>query len=263
MLWKRNVSQSMRVKPKATPQKQHAQKSRVFRSKFNLRREMSPFGNLTGPARLGSGGQPFRPATRVPLVPGGPGASSRVIISSLRLESWTVPPRVLLAAGRPGPRGHITPGRGCVCAPAPGRHRATSVPPPPPPPPGRATREAPCPEPPRGWASAGSGRDPGRGLRGNPERSLGPAGRRRRAGEKIICSVVRRTVTAGRGSISQACLLALTIFLVPGPTRTVCSFIATVKAWPVPAQRARAHTHTHARAHTHAKGKLSFKKMKA
>ena len=47
MLWKRNVRQSMMVKPKATPQKQHAQKSRVLKSKFNLRQEMSLFGNLT------------------------------------------------------------------------------------------------------------------------------------------------------------------------------------------------------------------------
>lgn len=83
-------------------------------------------------------------------------------------------------------------------------------------------------------------------LAGDPERSLGPAGRRRRAGaagETIICSVVMRTVTVGRGSISQACLLSLTIFLVPGPTRTVCSFIATVKAGSCQ-NSARAHTHT-------------------
>lgn len=101
------------------------------------------------------------------------GASSRVIISSLSLESWTVQPRVLLAAGRPGPRGHIIPGRGCVRSGRPRRHRATSVPP------GRAAREAPGTEPPpQGWAICGSGRAPG----GPSERSLGPAGRRRRAG---------------------------------------------------------------------------------
>lgn len=90
-----------------------------------------------------------------------------------------------------------------------------------------------------GWASAGWGRDPGR----DPERSLGPAGRRRRAGCGGDHNLFRgnETVTVGRGSISQACPLSLTIFLVPGPTRTACSFTATVKAGSCQSS-ARAHT---------------------
>lgn len=48
------------------------------------------------------------------------GASSRVIISSLSLESWTVQPRVLLAAAPGAPRPHH-PGAGMCAlrAPAP------------------------------------------------------------------------------------------------------------------------------------------------
>lgn len=177
------MSRCINVKPKAIHQELNAQTPRACEPRFfffsGTRR---PFGGLgNGPRRPPRWGPPFRPATRGP---GEPGASSRVILSSLRLESWTLQPRVLLAAGRPGPCGHIIPGRGCARSGRPRRHRATSVPP------GRASREAPCPEPPRGWACAGSGRDPG----GDPERSLGPAGRRRRAGcgETIICSVVMR-----------------------------------------------------------------------
>lgn len=161
------------------------------------------------------------------------GASSLVIISRLRLESWTVQPRVLLAAGRSGPRGHIILGRGCVRSGRSRRHRATSVPP------GRAARKAPCTERSWGWASAGSGRDPG----GDPKRSLGPAGRRWRAGCGGDHNLFRgnETVTVGRGSISQACPPSLTIVLVPGPTRTACSFTATVKAGRCQ-NSARAHT---------------------
>lgn len=145
---------------------------------FFLGQQTPVWGVRGRAAGLGTAFQTCHPRTRQA------GASRRVILSSLTLESWTAPPRVLLAAGRPGPCGHIIPGRGYARSGRPRRHPATSVPP------GRASREAPCPEPPWGWACAGSGRDPG----GDPERSLGPAGRRRRAGcgETIICSVVMR-----------------------------------------------------------------------
>lgn len=143
-------------------------------------------------------------------------------------------PRVLLAAGRQGPRGHIILRRGGVRSGRPAateprlcRRRARP-----------RRRPAPsCPGGGRGAAWAGPKRD--------PQRSLGPAGRLRRAGvrETIICSVVMKTATVGCGSISQACLLSLTIFLVPRPTRTVCSFIATVEAGSCQ-NSARAHTHT-------------------
>lgn len=163
-----------------------------------------------------------------------PAASSRVIISRLSLESWTVWPRVLLAAGARGPAATSSWG-GEVCAPdAPPPASHVCV----------AGRRGPGSAPHRaapGWASGSTGRDPaGR----DPQRSLGPAGRLRGAGvrETIICSVVMKTATVGRGSISQARLLTLTIFLVPGPTRTVWSFIATVKAGSCQ-NSARAHSH--------------------
>lgn len=96
-----------------------------------LRRGRCPFGG-SGPGRVRGAcravdGLSDLLATCVLPVPGEPAASSQVIISSLSLESWTLPPRVLLAAGRPGPHGHIILGRGCVRSDRPRRHRATSV----------------------------------------------------------------------------------------------------------------------------------------
>lgn len=95
----------------------------------------------------------------------------------------------------------------------------------------------------------GSGRAPALGgtLAGAPRavsrtRGTPPAGGG--AGETIICSVVMRRATAGRGSSSQACPLSRTLSLVPGPARTVRSCTATVKAGSCQ-RRARAHTRTH------------------
>lgn len=152
------------------------------------------------PGRPPGWGAPLRPVTSVPRALSeprreqqshhfqpGPGKLDRAAARAL-------------GSRRSGPRGHIILGRGCVRSGRPRRHRATSVPP------GRAAGEAPCPEPPRGWASAGSGRDPG----GDPARSLGPAGRRRRAGCGGDHNLFRgnETATVGRGSISQACPLS-------------------------------------------------------
>lgn len=108
-----------------------------------------PFGGLgDGPGRPSGWGPPLRPATRVPRVLGEPsrGTSSRVIISSLRLEKLDRAAARALGSRAPGaPRPHHL-GAG-MCA-----LRATSVPP------GRAAREAPCTEPPRGGrAPAGGG----------------------------------------------------------------------------------------------------------
>lgn len=99
------------------------------------------------------------------------------------------------------------------------------------------------------WASADPGRDPG----GHPERSLGPAGRRRRAG----CGGEDNLF---RGNEHGDCWPWIHFtglpslpddLLVAGPSRTVCSFIATVKAGSC--------QHS-ARAHTHTRGKTFFKK---
>lgn len=167
----RNASQPSNVHPKAAHQTRPAQtSSRACESRLpSEARGVLVAAEGTGPgtrARAPDRLSDLLPALRGP--PASRGARSRVIISSPSLESWTVQPRVLLAAGRPGPRGHIIPGRGCVRSGRPRRHRATSVPP------GRAAGEAPDTEPPpsplpssphhpREWASAGSGRDPGGG----------------------------------------------------------------------------------------------------
>lgn len=183
------------------------------------------------PAGLGAAFQTCSPRSA-----GSRRAGERAAESSFPASDWKAGPCSRACSWQPGARGPAaTSSRGGdVCAP--GARAATE--------PRLCRRGArpgrrPAPSGPGGWASAGSGRDPG----GDPKRSLGPAGRRWRAGCGGDPNLFRgnETVTVGRGSISQACPPSLTSLLVPGPTRTACALTATVKAgWCQ--HSARAHT---------------------
>lgn len=137
----------------------------------------------------------------------------------------TVPPRVLLAAGRPGSAATSSRGGDARSALLPPSHvwAATSG------------RPRPCP---RAAPGGGRARRWGGPWRGDPERSLGPAGRRGRAGGvRGSRSFVRRRWGRGRlagGSTAQAARL-------PAPSRPLRSFAAAEAGG---ARRARTHART-------------------
>lgn len=115
MPWKRSVSQSMMVKPKATPQKQHAQKSRVFKSKFSLRQETSPSGNLRD--RPGWGAADSL-SDRLPAFRWFPAGLERAAESSFPASDWKAGPCRRVCSWQPGARGPAatSPRGGDVCA---------------------------------------------------------------------------------------------------------------------------------------------------